>query len=375
MSIKLLRVLQITLTLEIGGLETLVIELSKQLIKRGIEIEVVCLSNVDTDYVTGLKEYKIPIHVFKKKYRWDFGFFLQVARFIREKQFDIVHAHSGCFLCGALFSRLAGVKKYIYTAHGMPIQTGLKARTEDIFASLMTDCVVSVSFELEVFLKKWLIFNCCSFETIINGVDTNKFKRITDFSEKRRLLKKYELPVDQFLVGSVGRLEPVKNYGMLLQAFAKLMAEFGNNIHLLLIGEGVQKKELIRLAEELKVSQNVHFLGMQYNVHELLPLLDVFVLSSLTEGTSISLLESQACGVPAVVTDVGGNGFVVSSGENGYLCPLNDHEAMAENILKIIRDDDCSSLLKKNARKKAESLFSVYSMVEKYEKLYYCNLN
>ena len=370
MPLRPLRVLQITLTLEIGGLETLVIELSKQLVKRGVEIEVVCLSNVDTDYVVGLKEYKIPIHVFKKRHRWDFGFFLRVARFIREMQFDIVHAHSGCFLCGALFSRLAGVKKYIYTAHGMPIQTGLKARTEDIFASLMTNCVVPVSFELEVFLKKWLIFNCCSFDTIINGVDTNKFKRLTDFSEKRRLLKKYELPVDQFLVGSVGRLEPVKNYGMLLQAFAKLMAEFGNNIHLLLIGEGVHKKELIRLAEQLKVNQNVHFLGMQYNVHEILPLFDVFVLSSLTEGTSIALLEAQSCGVPAVVTDVGGNSFIISHEENGFLCPLNNVATMTQYLEILLNNDDLKNRMRKKSRQFIKDNFSISSMTQQYENLY-----
>jgi glycosyltransferase involved in cell wall biosynthesis len=367
---KPFRVLQVVLAIEIGGLETFTVELSKQLAINGIEVEILCLSRIDPGYVAGLKEANIPIHLMRKKTRGDLGYFQRVANFIKERNFDIIHSHSGCFFNAALFRKLAGVNKYIFTAHGMPVELGFKARCEDIVAGLLTDHFVSVSHEIEGFMKKRLFFNCCCFHTIINGINTDKYRPVLNLQKQNELLTKYQLPTDCHLVGSVGRLESVKNYSMLVRAFAELQPGLKREVHLVLVGEGAQKNDLLKLAEQLKIKEYVHFLGMQYNVHEILPLLDVFVLSSLTEGTSISLLEAQSCGVPAVVTDVGGNGFVVPDGVNGFLCPVNDHSMMAACIGKILEDQALATTLSQNARDRIESSFSIHSMVEEYEQIY-----
>ncbi|TKB07412.1 glycosyltransferase [Desulforhopalus sp. IMCC35007] len=363
------KVLQVTQYLNIGGQETVIIELSKNLVKLGYDVEVLCLCGLDPDYAKELEEYNIPVYVIQKKHKWDLGFFVRVARFIRENNFHIVHAHSGCFLYSAIFSKLAAVRKTIFTAHGMPVDMSWKAHIEDIVAGLLIDCVVSVSHEIELFIRKWLLFKRPLFRTIINGVDTDKFQPISDTKKKKQLLSKYGLPGNRTLIGSVGRIEAVKNYGMLLKAFALFVTENGNG-HLVLVGEGSQEEELVNLAEHLKIRESITFLGMQYDIHEILPLLTVFVLPSLTEGTSISLLESQSCGIPAIATDVGGSSFIITSGHNGYLCTLDDYADMANKISKIASDFELASIFGINSRKRVDKHFSIHMMVNEYNELY-----
>lgn len=365
-----LRVLQITQFLEIGGLESLVIELSSQLKNKGVEVELLCLNQVDEQYAAVLRKKDIPIHVIPEQSRFNINFFKQAAMFIRENQFDIVHGHSGCQLNAAIFTRLAGVKRFVYTAHGMPLFTRIRDRLEDTLAAWLTNEVVSVSHEIDDFLRKWYLLPRCKFGIIINGIDTNTFIPLDDSSRKQKLLKKYHLPTGRILFGSVGRLATVKNYPMALHSVKRLIDAGMKDIGFVLVGDGSRKQQLQELSTTLGISDYVCFLGMQYNIHEILPLFRFFLLSSLTEGTSISLLESQACGIPAVVTDVGGNSKVVSHGENGFLCPSKDDRKMAEYMQKLIKNSELAESMGTTARQRVVRDFSIEAMTEQYLKVY-----
>ncbi len=364
-----LKILQVVLAIEIGGLETVTLELSRGLVQKGVPTEILCLNAIDHQYASSYAQEYIPIHLMHKQSRWDIGFFRRVSEFIRHEGFNLVHAHSGCFFNGALFSCIAGVKKFIYTAHGMPANIDIKSRCEDIVAGLMADCIVPVSHELEIFLKRWQLFNRCKYATIINGIDTNRFKPVS-LQEKERLIAKYNLPIGCSFIGTVGRLEPVKNQRAILKAYASLHNYTNHNPHVVFVGEGSCLQELKLLAEQLGIGKNVHFLGMQYHINEILPLFDVFVLPSFTEGTSISLLEAQSCGVPAVVSDVGGNGFIISHGANGYLLPVDQYKAMAGFIADLIATPELSSRMGREARLRVKSKFSLQAMVNSYHRLY-----
>jgi len=371
-----LKVLQVTQFLEIGGLEALVIGLCRQLKIKGVVVELLCLHEIDEKYSEILRKSNIPVHVIPENNWFNIKFFQQVSGFIRKKQFDVVHCHSGCHLNIALFCMRAGTKKLVYTAHGMPMFTGLRDRLEDSLAGFLTSNVVSVSAEIEKFLKKWFWFPRCQFETILNGIDTNKFRPVVDLHHKDKLLKKYSLPAGRILFGSVGRLAAVKNYSMALQAVKRLVDGGLTDICFVLVGEGssgidAQEQYLRDLVVKLNISDQVCFLGMQYDIDEILPLFHFFVLTSLTEGTSISLLESQACGIPAVVTDVGGNSEVVFHPNNGYLCPSKDDKKMAAYMKELIENDVLVKEMGANGRKRVKGDFSVGTMTEKYLRIYH----
>ena len=369
-----LRVLQVTQFLEIGGLESLVIGLCRQLKKNSIAVELLCLHEVDENYARALRKDNIPVHVIPEKSWFNINFFRQVSEFIQKKKFDIVHAHSGCHLNIALFSMKAGARLF-YTAHGIPMFTGLRDRLEDSVAAFFTSNVIAVSDEIEKFLKQWFWFPRCQFNTILNGIDTNIFLPIIDPDHRTNLLNKYQLPENRILFGSVGRLAAVKNYAMALNAVRRLVDAGFTNICFVLVGEGAigeggQEQYLRDLVKKLDISEYVRFLGMQYNIHEILPLFRFFILSSLTEGTSISLLESQACAIPAVVTDVGGNSKVITHTENGFLCPSGDDKKMAEYMRNLIENPDMAEIMGATARDRVVRNFSIESMAQQYIQLY-----
>ncbi len=363
------RVLQVIQFLEIGGLETMVIGLCRQLNKNGIAVELLSLHEVDEKYARALRKDNIPVHVIPEKNWFNINFFRQVSGFIRKKQFDIVHAHSGCHLNIALFSMKAGARLF-YTAHGIPTFTGLRDRMEDSLAAFFTSNVVAVSDEIEKFLKQWFWFPRCQFTTILNGIDANIFRPIIDPDRRANLLNKYQLPENKILFGSVGRLVAVKNYAMVLHAVRRLVDAGLTNICFVLVGEGNQEQYLKNLVKELDISEYVRFLGMQYKIHEILPFFRFFILSSLTEGTSISLLESQACAIPAVVTDVGGNSKVITHTENGFLCPSGDDKKMAAYMKKLIKDPEMAEIMGATARDRVVRHFSIESMAQQYIQLY-----
>ncbi|MDR3090477.1 MAG: glycosyltransferase [Desulfobulbaceae bacterium] len=368
---KRYKILHVASHLKLGGLETVTMELCLCADHSQFDTEILCLNKYDDQFMQRVIDAGIPVHLLEKRYRFDFGFFSRVARFIRDKQVDVIHAHSGCYFYAALFTLLAGVKTFIYTAHGLPILLRLQDRIEDNIATLIVDTIVPVSEEIEEALVRWMPFSRPKMRLIINGVDTERFHPQPELRRRPEMIDKYGLSPEFFWIGSVGRLEPEKNYSMLLQALACANKRPGPTIKLALVGDGSQMRALQELAATLGIERQTLFLGKQLSVHEILPLLDVFVLSSLTEGTSISLLEAQACGVPAVVTDVGGNGFIIRHGENGFLCPLNDIEAMASSLCRIRDEPDMAkNMAQASCRRVETGLLNLNSVIKQYQDLY-----
>jgi glycosyltransferase involved in cell wall biosynthesis len=363
------RVMHVALSLEIGGLETVIKELCQRLDSSRFTSEVLCLQGFDPDNIGELKEKGIPVHLMRKRHKFDLGYFFRVARLIRRQGIDVLHAHSGCFFYAAIFARLAGVKRFIYTAHGLPILNRLQDRVEDHLAGMACSAIVPVSEEIRKVLEGRMPLAKGKMVPILNGIDTDRFRPFAAEGDCRRMLLKYALPEKSFLVGSVGRLDPVKNYPMLLRAFARL-PRGSREPHLVFVGDGPCRRELEKMAEEMGIAARVTFLGRQYRVHEIMPLLDVFVLSSITEGTSVALLEAQACGVPAVVTDVGGNGNIIRHGESGFLCGVNDDSVMAGALERLRGDCGSAQSMGLRARARVIDLFGLDAMVRHHERIY-----
>jgi glycosyltransferase involved in cell wall biosynthesis len=364
------KVMHVVQFLEIGGLETVVIELCRRVDHSRFEPEILCLCGYDPKYAAVLTAEGVKIHVMPKKHRYDFFYFFRVALFLRARKIETLHAHSGCFFYAALFFLLGGIKRFLFTAHGLPVQERLQDRIEDSVAGVLCRTLVAVSDEIKGSLASRMPLSKGKIQVIYNGVDTERFRPFVSSDEATQIARRYSLPEDSFIIGSVGRLEPVKNLAMLLHAFAHLMQTGARDAHLILVGEGSERHQLEQMADDLGLAGHISFLGMQYNIHEIVPLFDVFVLSSLSEGTSISLLEAQSCGVPAVVTNVGGNSFIIRNAENGFLCELNDVPGMSAAFMRLRNEKDLAQKMGKAARARVVDGLDYGSMTRKYEKIY-----
>jgi glycosyltransferase involved in cell wall biosynthesis len=178
------------------------------------------------------------------------------------------------------------------------------------------------------------------------------------------------LPPEDPIVGSIGRLEPIKGYDVLLRAFhLALRSAPGCRPALVVAGEGSARPGLEALARALGIQDRVFWLGWRDDSRELLREFDCFALGSRSEGTSISLLEALATGLPPAVTDVGGNADVLGPELRHQLAPSENPSALADRILAAL-DPHQREGLGKGARRRVEQAFSLRIMVGRYEALY-----
>jgi len=229
----------------------------------------------------------------------------------------------------------------------------------------LVDRFVTVSFDLRrwlieiVGLPEWKIL------TIHNGVDTTRFSD-NGWEAGRRALG---LAREAVAVGTVGRLDPVKDQMSLLNAFASVADGPPPRI-LMIVGDGPCRASLETRACRPDLAGRVRFFGERGDVPVLLRGLNVFVLPSIAEGISNTLLEAMATGLPVVATRTGGNPELIEDGMTGTLVPVGDPDAMAGAIEAYVRDPHLRARHGQAARRRAVERFDLGRMVEGYRDLY-----
>ena len=237
-----LHVVHITQYLEIGGLETFIVEFCRTMDRSAFMTTVLCLNGYDESYRRSLEQCGVAVELITKRHRFDALFLFRAAAFLRRIRADILHIHGGCFFYGSIIGRLAGMKGVIHTVHGMPVTSGVQAEWEEYLSCLLTDRIVAVSDEVALDIKARQRACAGKIEVVINGIDPGKFRPLADPGERAERRRAYGLPADAKIVGSVGRLEKVKNYPLLLRAFAEMSLLRGNECHLALVGRGARRR-------------------------------------------------------------------------------------------------------------------------------------
>ena len=203
--------------------------------------------------------------------------------------------------------------------------------------------------------------------TIVNGIDIQQFR---PRGKNKKLLQELGIDRSAFIVGNVARFSPVKDQETLIRAFNRAK-ETSRDMKLLLVGEGSEKVTLEKLIHAMNLSDCVFFLGFRSNINEILSLIDVFVLSSISEGTSMTLLEAMASGKPVIATNVGGNSKVVIDDITGFLVPAKNVEAIAEKITVLYANRKLREVMGFMGRDIVGKNFSLQEMIRQYEELYH----
>ena len=284
---------------------------------------------------------------------------------IRRERPDVLHTHAWGTLCeGVIAGKLAGVPCIVHGEHGT---MELKPRNLWVQRNVwrFVDRVLSVSSELAERMAKETGFPRQAITVIRNGVDLSRFGSIDRGAARTRL----GLGAEEYAIGTVGRLVPVKDQLSLLRAVAILRAR-GLTCRVLIAGEGPLEQELKQAAASLGIDDKVHFLGARDDVPAIMAALDVFTLTSRSEGLSNTILEAMASSLPVVATDVGGNVELVVDGLTGVLVPAETPEKTAAALAGLWADVDGRRRMARAARERAESEFSLSGMIRHYESLY-----
>jgi len=364
---KRLRVVHVVLDLQAGGLERMVADLLSRLNPEKYDLHLLALRFLGR-YADGLRPY-CGLHVAPPMTRWTMIWPRSLVAVLQRLAPDILHTHSGVWYKTALAARMIGISHLVHTDHGRHFPDPLASRVVDNIASRWTSAVVAVSEPLSEHLARKVVAYPSRICTITNGIDTDLF---APGSPDRRLLAELGVTDGHPVVGSLGRFDHIKGYDVVLRAFAEMRRTWPEEADpfLVLAGEGSEAGNLRELTKTLGLSDRVLFPGWLDDVTDLYRSLDVFLLGSRSEGTSISLLESMSCGVCPVVTDVGGNARVLGEKLRHRLVPSDNPSALADGLRNALQNPLRCRNDGEVARARVISSFSLCKMVGKYEALY-----
>jgi glycosyltransferase involved in cell wall biosynthesis len=349
----ILRVAHITLGLDMGGQEKLLVEFARHADRSRFDLQVVSLSTRGV-LADEIEACGCPVTALQQPSGFRPGLFLRLARWFRRERIDVVHTHDNRpLIYGAGAAFLARVPRVVHTQHGQSLRLSKRQARLVNFMAARTDYFACVSQDSARLAVEQGV-NPRKVCLVWNGIDTTRFR----FA-----------PCSDGPVVTVGRLQTEKDHETLIRA-AALVVKDDPSFRLEMAGDGPCLPRLQEVTAELGLQNCVRFLGQVRDVPALLERSGLFVLPSLSEGVSLTLLEAMASGVAIVATRVGGNPEVVADGETGLLVPPRDPGALAAAILHLRRDDGERRRLVVNGRERVERWFDVRRMVANYEALY-----
>ncbi len=362
-----MKILHIVETLHVGGLERVVLDLVKEQVARGDQCGVICLFEKGI-LASEIEAQGIPVYICSKKDGLDVAATKKLAEIVRSFRADIVHSHNVICNYYAALALAANIRvPLINTRHGIG-DIPKKQNWLYGLSLLRTSYIVGVCDATSSMLRSQFSVFSRKVRTVRNGIVLDHYQR-RNRAAHLQLCKLLDLPEDSLVIAIVARLNAIKNHSMLFQAFREVLREIPM-ARLLVIGDGELRSALGSLVQQMGLEEEIIFLGDRRDVALLLPGLDVFALSSIKEGYSISLLEACASALPIVATNVGGNSEIVHHMKNGLLVQSEDTDSFADSLIAVLRSDRKRQEYGNQSRVWVEEEGTVLGMCLRYNEIY-----
>ena len=322
----------------------------------------------------GIKIKNLPIsrNPFDKS---NLSAYKQLVEFIKQEKIDYIHCNTPT---GGILGRLAGkkckVKKVIYQAHGFHFYKGAPKKNWLVYYPVekwlakYTDALITINKEdVELASKKFRLRNNGKVYYVAGvGIDSKQYLSDGKLRDEKRA--ELNIPLDAFVIISVGELNENKNNKVIISALEKLK---NKNIHYILCGVGDKKDELSAMAQSAGISENIYFLGYRTDIKALYNASDCFVMPSYREGLSRSAMEAMASGLPCILSDIRGNRDLIENGSGGFLCKPDDVIGFSEAISKLFGNSLLCEKMKEYNLKKIKDFDT--SVIEKEIREIYIN--
>jgi glycosyltransferase involved in cell wall biosynthesis len=358
------RVLQVVLTLSPGGTERLVIELARRL--HGEMPAAVCCLDDEGAWAAGLRDEGIAVTALGRRAGFRPGLGLALAAVARAHRADVLHAHHySPFVYSAIAKLRQPRLRVIFTEHGRLSDAAPSSKrrlVNRVFATAASG-VFAVSGNVREHLlgEGWRPDDV---RVIYNGIQIGPLPAP---AERTRVRADLGAGDDTMVIGTIARLDPVKDLGTLLDAAAR--AGRDTRVQVVVVGDGPVRKDLEARAAALGIAPRVRFLGQRDDARTWLAGCDLYVNSSISEGVSLTILEAMAAGLPVIATKVGGTPEVVNE-TCGRLVPARDAGGLAAEIVALARDPAGRATLGRAARQRVEAEFTIERMVSEYAAVY-----
>ena len=367
---KVFNILQYIETIGPGGAETVLLDIVRNLERARFYPRVILHKS---DWLHDqLNRYGIETEIIPSRRSWDLSFLRKFIGYCREHKIDLIHSH----LFGAnLYASLAGAilrRPVIATFHNELFLRGQSEKFLSIKSFIIRKFASNMVFVAEYLKNDYLEygkFPANKMQTIYNGISLNE----KDANGIDSALKK-ELGISDkdILIGHIANFRTPKGHRYLIEA-ASIVCEKVPDTKFLLVGEegdGSIKNEVDALIRKFGIENNIRILGFRNDVKNILRLIDVFVLSSVSEGMPLSVIEAMAASKPVVVTNVGGMSEIVIPDKTGFMVAPRDPQALAEKLIALLGNKEKRKEMGQNGKMIAEEKFSLKNMIDNYQKLY-----
>ena len=359
----------------VGGLENGVVNLINRLPPQSWRHAVISLTDVDAAFAARLSSAAVGCVALHKAPGHAVRLYPRLVALLRELKPAIVHTRNLAALEATLPAWIAGVPARLHGEHGRDVgdldgSSRRYQRVRRLFRPFVTR-YVALSPDLASYLRERVGVPATRIDQVYNGVDTARFRPAPGGRAAIDACPFRE--ADHWLVGTVGRMEKVKDQINLARAFVSAVCadpEARARLRLVLVGDGKLKREVETILESAGVRELAWFAGERADVVPLLQGLDCFVLPSLAEGVSNTILEAMACGLPVVATRVGANAELVEQDVTGRTVPAADSDALAREIGAYFTTPALARQHGQAGRRRVERRFSLERMVDDYDRVY-----
>jgi len=350
-----------------GGAETVFIDLITHLPRQQYR-SIVVIRGKGWVY-DALQRRGVELVLLDAKGSFNWPYLKSLVALIRREKVDLIQSH---LLGSNIYASLAGLLSrtpVVATFHGN-VDVAEKERLLWLkFAAINYGAVaiIAVSNALRDNIVQRTSLRSDKTQVIYNGINTSNFQR----DKSNRLRQQFGWNKDEIIIGSLGNIRPAKAYDVLLQA-AALLKDKQQSYRFVIAGQGNGRlyQNLLQLQADLALDDRVQFSGFNDDPAEFLSNLDIFLLSSSSEGFSIATIQAMAAGLPVIVTRSGGPQEIITHAENGWLVDVDKPQQVAEAIEKLTNDKDLSKRLAKAGQKHVVQNFDIKTMINSYEAIY-----
>ncbi len=354
--------------LSYGGAEKQqVYELVTRLDKERFRPTVFCLSESDEPYGRKIRKQNISVYLLKRRSSFDVPRLLKLAYLLRKEKIELVH--SILYVATAysyLACKLAGIKRLIPSILGYEKRESAIIRMFNRLAINSSKKIITNSLDLKNYLVKYIKADASKIITIPNGIDIDLFNKRMD---KNLIRRNIGIEPKHKVVGIISKDSRAKNVSLFIEA-AKSLLEQTNNICFVLIGMGLDNKKKEKWLNGFPLKDKFFFLGTREDIPELLSILDIFALTSISEGLPNVIMEAMAAGKPVIATDVGGCSELISNGKTGFLVPSNDKNELTKTLRIMLRNEKKTHSMGSAGRNFIKTNFSMNKMVRQTQGLY-----
>ncbi|GEA02398.1 N-acetyl-alpha-D-glucosaminyl L-malate synthase [Alteromonas sp. KUL17] len=362
-----MKVMHVTYDMRIGGTEMVIKNIIEGNTDVNIDMSIYCIEAPIGPWGEEVAKSGVSITTHERRPGFDTSLINALRKHIRENNIDILHCHQYTpWVYGALAAAFTKTK-VIFTEHGRfyPDSTSWKRKLVNPLLLALTSKVTAISKATRDALASYEFIPSNKVDVIYNGIKPLMVKQ-NDVDALRTQLGFNE---NDIILGTIARFDPIKNQLMMINAFADV-AKDQDAIYLLLVGDGEMREMLQQEVDRLGINDKVVFTGYIAKPANYLALMNVFLLSSLSEGTSMTLLEAMSLGKPCAVTDAGGNAEVITHNFNGLVADNDNKNAFAAAISLLTQHHEMRENFGKNAVEKFEAQFSAQKMNEAFRVQY-----